>query len=415
MAEWLPLLEGSLRERALEVVDEAASALLAPRAVRGPSLSNGQAGLALLFAELERARPGSGHIVHAERLILEAASALEAHPLPPWLYGGFPGIAWSIERLGTLGVSPLEGLEEIDETLLGLVSQRPWSAEYDLILGLVGIGVYALERLPRPAAAMCLEELVDRLEERSTHTGSGVSWWTPPQHLSSHQRLVYRDGCFNLGAAHGVPAIVALLALIARAGVAGQKARELSSGGARWLLTKAMPDSPGARFPSAVAPERPAEACRSAWCYGDPGVALCLLVAARALSDHELERAVLEIAREAARRPPEHAGVRDAGLCHGATGLGHIYNRLYQASREPLFKEAATAWFARALEMRRPGEGLAGFLSWSLLPGQQEEEIGWIPDGSLLSGTTGIALALQAACHPFTPTWDGMLMAAIPA
>jgi lantibiotic modifying enzyme len=412
MTEWIPLLEGPLRERALQTIDEIEGRLRERQGVYGPTLAGGLAGLALLFAELERVRPRNGHHSLAEQLILEAAAAIEEQPLMPWFYSGFPGIAWSIERLDAMGVPSIEALEEIDEVLLGLVSRKPWNADYDLIVGLVGLGVYALERLPRPGAARCLEEIVARLEERSTRDGQGVSWWTPPQHLPPHQRAEYPDGYFNLGAAHGIPSVVALLALIARAGVARQRARELAADGAHWLLANVLPDSPGARFSWCIAPGIPSPACRSAWCYGDPGVVLCLLIAGRALADQELERAALEIAREAAQRPAEQAGVMDAGVCHGAAGLGHIYNRLYQATREPLFKEAATLWFARTLEMKRPGEGVAGYRVWNQLPGQEEPS--WVADGSLLTGAAGIALTLLAACHPFTPGWDGMLMAAIP-
>lgn len=412
MAEWTTLLEGSLRERALSSVEEIVAALRKRQGRMGPSVAGGSAGLALLFAELDRGQPQRGHRDHAEQLILEAASAIEEVPLLPSLYAGFSGVAWSLTRLGTVGISPLEDSEEIDEALLGLVSRRPWKGVYDLILGLVGIGVYALERVPRPVAARCLEEIVVRFEELSTREGPGLSWWTPPEHLPPHQRAEFQDGYFNHGAAHGVPAVVALLALIARAGIAERKARELSEGGARWLLANSLPDSPGARFPTCTAPGIPARPCRSAWCYGDPGVVLCLLVAARALSDRGLERTVLELAREAALRPVEHAGVRDANLCHGAAGLGHLYNRLYQATGEPLFKETATSWFVQTLEMRRPGEGVGGYCSWQQLP--DSEEFGWVPDGTLLNGSAGVALAFLAACHPFPPIWDGLLMAAIP-
>lgn len=413
MPKWMTILEGPLRERALRTVDEIAAVLQARPAVHGPGLASGLAGLAFLFAELGRGQPRGGHRAQAERLILEAAAAIEGQPLLPWFYPGFTGIAWSIERLAAMGVPSMEGLEEIDEALLGLVSRRPWNADYDLILGLVGLGVYALERLPRPAAARCLEEIVARLEERSTAAGPGRSWWTPPQHLPEHQRAVYPDGYFNLGAAHGVPAVVALLARIARAGVAERKARELAEGGARWLLANLLPESPGARFPTCIAPGVLVRPARSAWCYGDPGTVLCLLMAARALSDGGLERTALEIAREAARRPAEHSEVMDAGLCHGAAGLGHVYNRLHQATGEPLFQEAATAWLTRALELRRPGEGVAGYCAWTQLPGT--DQVGWVPDGSLLTGAAGIALAFLAACHPFVPAWDGMLMAELPA
>ena len=414
MKEWTTLLDGALREQALRAVDEIAQALRDCKELEGPSLSGGLAGRAFLFAELERGQPHSGHLGHAERLIQQATVALEQQPLLPWLHGGFSGIAWSVERLGQLGVASAEDMGEIDEVLMDLTARQPWSGEYDLIRGLVGLGVYALARLPRPTAARCLEGVVARLEERATKDEHGRSWWTPPQHLPPHQRAVYPQGYFNLGAAHGVPAVVALLALIARAGVAERKARELASDGARWLLTQTLPDSPGARFPSSVAPGIPARPCRSAWCYGDPGVVLCLLVTAQALGDADLERATLELAREAARRPTEHAGVRDAGLCHGSAGLGHIYNRLYQVSGDELFKEVATGWFSRTLHLRRPGEGVAGFLFWSS-PTGQDKDVSWIADRGLLNGATGTALSLLAACHPFSPTWDGMLMAAIPA
>jgi lantibiotic modifying enzyme len=413
MTEWTPLLEGPIRERALQSIAEIEGWLRERQGSDEPTLAGGLAGLSFLFAELERVQPRNGHQAHAEQLILEAAAAIEKQPLLPWFYSGFSGIAWSIERLSAMGVSSIEDLEVIDEALLGLVSRKPWNADYDLIVGLVGLGVYMLERLPRPEAARCLEEIVARLEERSTRDERGVSWWTPPQHLPPHQRANCPDGYFNLGAAHGIPSVVALLALIARAGVAERRARELAMGGARWLLANVLPEAPGARFSWFIAPGIPIKSARAAWCYGDPGVVLCLLVAARALGDQELERAALEIAREAAQRPAEHAGVIDAGICHGAAGLGHIYNRLYQATREPLFKEAATSWFARTLEMRRPGEGVAGYLVWNQLPGQAEP--GWVADGSLLMGAAGIALTLLAACHPVTPSWDGMLMAAIPA
>jgi len=414
MNEWTTLLEGSLREQALGAVDDIARVLRESQPLDGPTLSGGLAGRALFFAEVERGQPHLGHGGHAERLIHQAALAIEEQPLLPWLHAGFTGIAWSIERITSLGVASLDDMDEIDEALLGITSRQPWGGEYDLIRGLVGLGVYALERLPRPTAARCLESIVQRLEERSTRAGPGLSWWTPPHHLPPHQRALYTDGYFNLGAAHGVPAVVALLARIAHAGVAQQKARELATGGARWMLANVLPNSPGARFPSAVAPGVDLKPCRSAWCYGDPGVVMCLAVTAQSLGDAELLGATLDIAREAAVRPVEQAGVRDAGLCHGAAGLGHIYNRLYQISGDATFKEAATDWFSRALRMRRPGEGAAGFLFWSS-PTGQDKDLGWFADKSLLNGVTGTGLALLSATQPLSPTWDGMLMASLPA
>ena len=50
----------------------------------------------------------------------------------------------------------------------------------------------------------------------------------------------------------------------------------------------------------------------------------------------------------------------DSGLCHGAAGVGHLFNRLYQASGDPALAEAARFWFDRALAQYQPGEGIGG-------------------------------------------------------
>src|SRR5262249_61152253 len=96
------------------------------------------------------------------------------------------------------------------------------------------------------------------------------------------------------------------------------------------------------------------------WCYGDPGVAAALLGAARGVAEPGWEAAALAIARRAAERPSAEAGIKDAALCHGCAGLGHLFNRMSQATGEPELAEAARAWFERTLAMRHPGRPLGG-------------------------------------------------------
>jgi hypothetical protein len=150
---------------------------------------------------------------------------------------------------------------------------------------------------------------------------------------------------------------------------------------------------------------------RLAWCYGDPGVAAALLGAARCVADPSWEREAIAIARRAAQRTPVLAGVRDAGLCHGAAGLGHLFNRIFQATNEPQFGDAARYWFEQTLEMQRPGRGIGGYQAWQL--GEGDEPV-WVTDSGLLTGSVGIALALLAATAAVEPAWDRMLLTAIP-
>src|SRR5262245_54905738 len=75
------------------------------------------------------------------------------------------------------------------------------------------------------------------------------------------------------------------------------------------------------------------------------------------------ERASLRIALRAAERPDATAGVIDAGLCHGAAGLAHIFHRLHRATGDVRLAGAARRWFARTLEMRHSRRGFGGFLA----------------------------------------------------
>src|SRR5262249_35842253 len=119
------------------------------------------------------------------------------------------------------------------------------------------------------------------------------------------------------------------------------------------------------------------------------------------------EHAGLDIALRAAQRTPDQAGVVDAGLCHGAAGLGHLFNRLAQASKEARLIDAARFWFEQTLAMSRPGQGVGGFQAWGPAP---NGELAWWADPSFLTGAAGIGLALLAAATDVEPCWDRVLL-----
>jgi hypothetical protein len=201
--------------------------------------------------------------------------------------------------------------------------------------------------------------------------------------------------------------VIAFLGQVCAAGVTVGKARPLLDGAVRWLLEQDSLDS----FPFWIAPGGTGEKARLAWCYGDPGVAAALLWTARLVNEPNWEREARAIAVRVARRPAEQSGVVDAGLCHGAAGLAHLFNRMFQATGERRLADAARFWFERALGMQRPGQGIGGYEAWG--PGVNEELL-WVPDPGLLTGASGIALALLAATTDVEPDWDRMLLVAVP-
>ncbi len=85
----------------------------------------------------------------------------------------------------------------------------------------------------------------------------------------------------------------------------------------------------------------------------------------------------------------------DLSLCHGTAGTAHLFNRLFQATGEPIFESAAVTWFLRTLDLARTAPIAA--------------------DPGFLTGGAGIGLALLAAIHPSEPEWDRLLLSSIPS
>jgi hypothetical protein len=410
---WRPVLDGAQRRRALQGAQDIADGLHEPPSLPGRanfSLAGGAAGLAIFFAYLNQALPGIEGPALA--FLEEAIAAAADGPTQASLYSGLTGVGWAAahlqERLADLDTEA--NTAEIDQALDEHLRPPRWSADYDLIDGLVGFGVYALERLPRPGAVACLERVIDHLAGTAEHRPEGVTWWTNPDWLMPETRKQSPRGYYNLGLAHGVPGVIALLGCACAAGVAADRARPLLDGAVRWLLAQESAGAAAADLPFAVGPGIPREPARLAWCYGDLGVAVSLLGAARCVGDPDWERAALAIAGRAAARPPADCGVVDAGLCHGAAGVGHLFNRLFQATDETRFAAAARFWFERALALRQPGRGIAGYLSWGL---GEDGTPSWLDDRGLLTGAAGIGLALLAAATPLEPAWDRMLLVSV--
>lgn len=406
---WRPILRGAIAKEAFEAVAAVAADIgKVPPLARDGSLASGAAGLAVCHAYLSRARSAHDDERAALARLQEAGEAVASVTMGPSLFGGFSGVAWAMAHLHEKFISSDAGesTEAVDEALMGYVSRPGWRGDYDLITGLVGLGVYALERMPGPAARACLEGVIDRLAETAELRPDGITWHTPPELLPSHQRKDCPSGYDNLGLAHGVPGVIALLGMAHAAGIRRRVSRRLLDGAVSWLLRQKLTDSPGARFPAWLAAGWKGERCRSAWCYGDPGVAVALFSAARCVGNLDWEREALELARGAARRPPDQAGVVDAGLCHGAAGLAHVFNRMFQATGDPTLRRASRYWFQRTLAMRRPGRGVGGFMAREVDAKGRET---WIDEPALF-GAAGIALALLSAATSQEPEWDRMMM-----
>lgn len=425
---WEAILSGGRRDQAEAVINDISACLREPR---GPSvrpgaraqtepsaghlsLSGGWPGPALLFAFQSLSSPGTlpdfAARDRARTLLTKIVDSTPEVDLSPSFYGGFTGVGWSVELLGKLVTpdDPSDKGEEIDIAVLELLSLPAWRRDYDLISGLVGLGVYCLERPRSPNMLESLGRIVRHLDSGARRPEEErVTWWTDPRHLPPHQREMAPGGWYNLGLAHGIPGVVSFLAGAHRAGVETDLTRVLVDGAINWLVEQRLPPGSGSAFPDCSIEGVQAERSRLAWCYGDLGVASCIELAAGEFDRPDWGALALELALGAAERIPEDSGVLDAGFCHGAAGNAHCFNRLFQVLADERLRTASERWIDLTLAIRRPGRGLAGYLTrWQ----EQDGQVSWLEDPGLLTGISGIGLSLLAATSSVEPQWDRALL-----
>ncbi|MGB8475143.1 MAG: lanthionine synthetase C family protein [Candidatus Acidiferrum sp.] len=379
------------------------------------SLASGSAGLAILFAYLDQARSGYGDRETALYFLQQAIDAVAAVPMSSSLYVGATGIAWAVAHLrGWFLDADNDATEAMDTLLIDGISRGPWRGSYDLVEGLVGFGVYALEQIHSPSAVQCLAHVINRLDESAERTPDGIAWFTSREVLPDWQRELYPNGYYDLGVAHGVPGVIAFLAQVCALderkvrGVTEtrSKARPLLDGAVAWLLAHRNAASADCVFPKWIGRGSKLTPSRVAWCYGDLGIAAALLATAGCMNSTSWEREAVRLARRVAKRSFAQSGIKDAGLCHGTAGAGHLFNRMFQASSESCLKNAMETWFQHTLKMRHPEGGVAGFAALRIDH--------WSNEVGILGGAAGIALALLAATTPIEPEWDRMLLLSSP-
>jgi hypothetical protein len=410
-------VSGQTAEQAQQAVDDIAESIASiksPPGERDASLAGGNAGLALLFAWLAR----TGRSQQAEALawhyLDDAIDAVSTEELGPSLFGGFAGVGWAAELVDHLLDPDADDRNEaIDDAVVQLLSKANlWPAPHDLVVAVTGLGVYALQRCSRPTASEALRLVLERLHERARRDEHGVYWWTPPEGLlHPESRRQFPSGRADLGVAHGMAGAIALLGTICAVGVERDAARRLLDGAVSWVLAHPVETEAGPTFPVWLAPGVQPVRARCGWCYGDPGIAAALLVAARGVRADDWEKTAVALACRSADRRPEETGVVDACFCHGTAGLAHIYNRLHQATGEPKLRRAAVYWLERTLDFYRSARAQGG--SWVQGSADPAETQPWTGIG-MMEGAAGVALVLLAATTSVEPLWDRMFLVSAP-
>ena len=365
------------------------------------SLISGAAGIALFLFYAERALGGRGYRAAAGRALGRALDWVAEAPLGPSLYTGYLGVAWVVAHLGREAEEFVDdgSLDAIDDAVvrhLTALGAAPGTCDFDLLKGVAGIGLYALERPPSARRLLILRLVLQSLHSCSVACEQGRAWATAPTALSDELRSQYPGGVFNVGVAHGTPGVIALLAQLTQISELRRQAEPILAAALQWLLSQERRSGFASLYPAVCGRVRQDAPCTvaaepydgPAWCYGDPGIAGVLALVSELTEDATLPGRVQRLADAVANvRYPRPNGPT---LCHGTGGLAQIYARLGQLPGCVRYLEWAARCTSQLIErwepsnVRRQGTGL-------------------------LYGASGAGLALLAACDQRQPAWDVVL------
>ncbi len=440
---WQPLIDGSLRSRALEAAHLVTERLSDPDRVleaaecairqstwplywHSSSPSFGFAGVAFVYAQILRCFPGEGWNKVAHQYLMLASQGTHTHPLSrPGFFSGTSGMAAVVSLLNKED----ERYQKISNTLnkqlceqiLAYHYQRDTvngiaTAEFDAVNGAAGVLAYLITvDDPDELTVACIHSLIGYLIWLSSfdEEQQRERWYTSAQSLvTESQRLHYPQGWLNCGMSHGIPGPLAALALAWLAGYRIPGQREAITFLSQWIVEHQVPDQWGINWPEAIPAQiassvqkwKKLPPARSAWCYGAPGVARALWLAGSALADVALQQVAYSAIEGVLRRPVAGRDINAPTLCHGIAGLLTICLHFAHETQSTFLREQIPLLVSQILAHFNP-DSLLGFR------GQEtyEEPIdhpGW------LTGSPGTALALLASATAVEPVWSRYLLIA---
>lgn len=374
------------------------------------SLCLGQSGIALFLAYMyQHCRENTLYWEHFSQRLDQCLSDLSSKPSDASLSSGITGVAWVLKHLTGIGImdeNTLDAMEDLDKSIMLSFSQDAIQRNYDLLNGLVGKGVYFLENPQSSLSENALKRIVDILEEGAIEDEGGLTWPSNP-----FEREYWGETTYNLGMAHGVPAIISFLSKVHQNNIAASQTKRLIESATQWLLQKESPCG-HSRFPSNT--YEPGES-RLAWCYGDLGVSLALFHASRALAVPFWREAAIRVALQTTIRNLDNSGIQkesnliDSGFCHGTAGLAHIYHRMFRATQQPEMQASFHYWLDKTLS---PGTSihLASSLIEHSIFDVEPDSTTWKHHVSLLEGSAGVGCVLLSVLQPDLFHWDRLFL-----
>ncbi len=329
---------------------------------------------------------------------------------------GLSGIGFSINSTFNQAedLQKNELLVEIDKYVIQFIDKDIKKANFDFFSGYLGSCLYLLrsQAINIKFKEIVVRKIVYALSATAIENSNGIRWFSASNISHLYPNItdvnkIPKDS--NLGLAHGVPSIISMLNFICLQFPQYLEAKKLLDSAIKFMLSEMQKSENSYYFKNFSGISRDIYPSRLGWCYSDLGISLMFLNLSKLLGDKSYNDLAVKIALNSIEISFEKSMVRDGGLCHGAAGNAHMYNRLYQETGVLDFKEASLNWYNILFDKYyNHGMQKYSFLAYANASESNTKE--YLPNLGFLNGLSGIGLSIIAGMSEIEPTWDRCLL-----
>ena len=369
---------------------------------------SGLAGIALFHFFYSRFTNNRYHHKKGELIIEKIILKIKAGQIFPSYCDGLCGALYILEILKRESFIDYDD-SNFDNLDIYLFDKMRFDLEnnyFDFLHGALGYGWYFTEKFLNSKNSRkeiyfnFSKYLLKELENSSIEDYNGKFW------KSNIMFKKVNIEVSNLGMSHGLPSFIMLLSKMTLIDQLKEKSIKLLKGASDYLISSDIQNLNGtARYPNWIDLNNRMikNNSRLAWCYGDLGISVALHKASKVLNSDSLYSWSKEILMNSTERTNiNEAGVKDAGLCHGAFGIMLLYKSLNASFNNTSIQKASELWATKGLSLGCYKDGYAVFKSGN---GKT-----WFNDDSLLEGVSGIGLSIISYLSKSNLAWEEALL-----
>lgn len=313
---------------------------------------------------------------------------------------GLGGIGYVFDIINedpNLDIDLSDFLFEVDEALIDVVKNFIKNKNYDILHGMLGLGLYFLRR----GNFKIVETIIDELHNSSIIKDNTIAW-------NRYDDFMVNENVYDFGLAHGISGIIYFLGKCYKNQIKKDLCKNLINGSVAFLEKNEQSfKKNGAYYPNKLIcsqydfGNKEEQFSRFAWCYGDLGILNTLLLVSMWIDDPKLKKKCIDkLIINSSRTSVKETLIEDSGFCHGTSGVSLIYKNCYDLTKNINLLKTSLFWLQQTFmyECHDFSESSCGHL-FVLERDKKQKDI------SLLAGLGGVLILYFSYVNPKKNIW----------